>query len=61
MLNCVNFSSIHDRLIIGLCQAKIKGGDGFSADFVLPGDVQTWMKPDMVNGKTSDFFHGNTP
>ena len=57
MLYGVNLCGVHDRLFIGAGHAEVEGGDGFCADFVLAGNIDTGLQSDVVYGEACDFFH----
>ena len=57
MLDGVDLRRVHNGLPVGLCQPQVKGGDGFTAHPILPGDIEPRLQTDVVNGKAGDFFH----
>ena len=60
MLDGVHLGGVHHRLLVGAGQAQVKGGDGFLAHLVFPGDIKAGLQFQMVNGKAGDFFHINS-
>ena len=61
MFDGVNFSCIHDRLIVWACHADIKGGDDLIAHAVLAGNIDTGKQLQMINSKAGDFIHEKIP
>ena len=60
MLHGVNLGGVHHRLVVGLGQPQVKGGNGLRPNLILPGHIQSRLQLDMINGKTCDFFHRKT-
>ena len=56
MLDRVEFSGIHDRLLIWRSHAKIKRCDRICTDVVLAGYINARLQFDMVYGETCYFF-----
>jgi hypothetical protein len=57
MLDGVNLSSVHHRLVIWFGKTQVKGCHRLTANLVLPGYIEARLQFDMINGKTGDFFH----
>ena len=53
----VDLSGVYHRLIVRFGQPQVKGGDGFTADLIFPGHIQTGLQLDVVNGEAGDFLH----
>ena len=56
----MHLGGVHHRLVVGLGQPQVEGGDGFRAHTILPGYIEAGLQFDMVNGKAGNFFHDSS-
>ena len=61
MLDGVNLRCIQHRLIVGLGKPQVEGRHRLSADLILPGNIQSRLQFNMINGKACNFFHILSP
>ena len=61
MLHGVDLGGVHHRLVVGVGDAQVEGGDGLRADAVPAGHIQTRLQFDVIDGKACDLLHYNEP
>ena len=60
MLDRMHLSGIHDRFLVWICHADVKGCDDCTFHMIFPGDIKSRNQFIMIDRKTCDFFHDST-